>query len=108
MPSLFDSKATLNITITIQEEHFHHRPYASLQQPNDVKPKDVIQLHIITLILQNIKLPYHLKFLFQQWGDTTSKCDIYNYKTSHKCHLQLVATTWLCSSKDHIVNNTSC
>lgn len=32
---------------------------------------------------------------------------IYDYKTSHKCHLQLDVTTWLCSPYDHVINATS-
>jgi len=35
--------------------------------------------------------------------NTTPKHDIYDYKTSSKCHLQLVMITWLCSPNDHIV-----
>jgi hypothetical protein len=33
---------------------------------------------------------------------------IYDYKTSHKYHLRLDATTWLYSPNDHVVNITSC
>jgi len=72
--------------------------------------KNVVQLHIITLIYK-ILISLIIQGFISATRDMTSKCDIYNYiynyKTSHKCHLQLVVTTWLCNSKDRIINNIS-